>query len=135
MYTNEILARLQKGEKANDIAAELTASLNQAELEYKRQCEEAYEENRVNEAINTYTKDLTDATMTFWLTIDPDIDISRSEIEDMSRGMAEDLAKEIKSMRKIGSLFKDIFPATPGKESKDKSADQKITDFLRSIGL
>ena len=135
MYTNEILARLQNGEKANDIAAELTASLNQAELEYKRQCEKANEENRVNEAINTYTKDLTNATMAFWLTIDPDIDISKSEIEDMSRAMAEDLAKEIKSMQKIGSLFKDVFPATPEEESKEKDADQKIVDFLRSIGL
>ena len=150
--SKDILARLQNGEKAEDIANELVNALNDANDEYNRAqaAQKAEEEAKAKRE----TKKITD--MQFILNLMQDFCIeyycdNNEDINAVEKAFSELTAETViamveeagaavldmeKKMKDIEKLFGSFKP-TPVKTIKadKKNADAIINDFLRSIGL
>jgi hypothetical protein len=144
---NEILARLQNGDSAEDLAAEMSKALNAAEAKFQEAKEKAVAEAK---ALEKEAK-LNDLAETILLAIDEYISVKCPEAMD-NEGMDMSVAefREIldgllDTMVKMKNLFGDFameFAPIPVKEVKTepkapkklKTADDKIADFLKTMG-
>lgn len=140
----DILARLQKGETIENVAAEMTKALNAAETQYNEEMKaaEAAKVQKEKEAT------LNDLAETILLAIGEYVSIKCPEVAD-----AEDIDMEVAEFRELLDEFldamirmKELFgefaltavrvPKTePAAPKKRMTADDKIADFLKAMGL
>lgn len=140
---NEILARLQKGETIENVAAEMTKALNAAETQYNEEIKAA-EAAKVQEEKEATLNDLAE---TILLAIEEYVSVRCPEATD-----AEGIDMEVAEFREVLDEFldtmvkmKELFgefaapafkvPKTEYKAPKKvKTADDKIADFLKTMG-
>jgi hypothetical protein len=144
---NEILARLQDGDSAEDLAAEMSKALNAAETKFQEAKEKA-EQAKAQEKKEATLNDLAE---TILLAIDEYVSVKCPEAMD-NEGVDMSVAefREIldgllDTMVKMKDLFGDFameFAPIPVEEVKTKyeapkkvkTADDKIADFLKTMG-
>ena len=141
MYdVNEILARIQKGEKPEDIANECAKAINDAISLDKKQKEEAaaveLQKKTEKEAkLNKYAQDMADAMINYFTTLDPEITELMDEQDAFDaaevRKTLDASYAAVKSMLALASVMSDSKPTPTPK----KSDDDYIKDFLKSFGL
>lgn len=146
-YTNDILARLQRGEDVNTIATELTKSINdantryKAEIEAKRKAEQeaklkaAAEEAARNDKLDA-AADLRDCLISLLEMYDVSAEVI-TELEDISAGeiveVFDTLVPAIQKYSELMDMFKDEAYAvrpTPVGDSSVKKAASPIEEFL-----
>lgn len=131
----DILARLQKGDKIEDIANELSTALNDAEADYKAIQEKEkteFEEARVNglklEAAASILGGLVD-----YCTAVGKEDIVE-EIKKITMEQVVDLLDQSLDLVVVLNELKNLeFDFAP-KAKKSKSADRALADFLKTLG-
>lgn len=149
-YTNDVLARLQRGEDVNTIATELTKSINdantryKAQLEAKRKAEEeaklkaAAEEAARNDKIKA-CEDLLTGLYEIAEAWDLDEDILRELDEYAAEELADQLDDIIPALQKYGELMRMLHAddelispvrKAPTGDSSVKKASNPIDDFL-----
>lgn len=140
---NEILARLQKGETIENVAAEMTKALNAAETQYNEEIKAA-EAAKVQEEKEATLNDLAE---TILLAIDEYVSVRCPEATD-AEGIDMDVAEFrevldefLDTMIKMKELFGEFAPLAlqvpktePKALKKLKTADDKIADFLKTMG-
>ena len=148
MFTKaDILARLQNGETADTIAAEMAAVLNEAEAE-KRALAAAAEkkEARVLEAKRVAVNNMLDAMCDYLVVTGEDdliedlkeVDTDKViEMLDSSIKMAKSLEKLKELQFPLGELHKaaTINPRVHKIVVDEDNADEVIGDFLKKFGL
>ena len=151
-FTKEdILARLQNGETADDIALEMATALNEATAEKEtldaEKVAKEKEETRVLEAKRTAVNDMLDAVCDYLIAAgEGDFIEDLKEIDtDKVIEMLDGSIKMAKSLEKLKELEFPMFgingPVAKPKVHKivvdaDKaSADEVIGDFLKNFGL
>ena len=144
---NDILARIQKGESADDIATEFTKSINAAiELDKEQKAREAAlqkdaEEKAAQEAkMDDCVRRIVETMVEYISIKDPALaDLLKSEevfdVADIRKTL--DLAI---NTAKVALAFADAIPDTPSKTLAPKtvaptSADDAINQFLKNFGL
>lgn len=139
-YSMDILARLQAGEKVEDIAAELTKSINAANEKYaaeKRAAEEKAKAEAVAKSKITNKKiaveELLDAICDIFEIWDvaPDLvdqieNISDEEIEDIVTTIDEAIPFLVKYMEMQRALQKMV-------DEKNKEPNDPVRDFLNQF--
>ena len=143
MNVDEILARLQNGETMDDIAADISKALTAAEQKFQEE-----QEKKIAEAAALEKEDtLDDLAQTILLAIREYVSIKCPEaidVEDVDMEVAEfrelldDFLDTIVTMKGLfGGFAAPAFnvPKTEPKAPKKlKTADDKIADFLNSMG-
>ena len=139
-FTKEnILARLQNGETAEDIALEVANAINEAEAEKKaldaEKVAKEKEETRVLEAKRVAVDEMLDAVCDYLVASgEGDLIEDIRDIEtDKVIEMLDDSIKIAKSLEKLKNLEFPLFGDKP--VAKKVSADKAIGDFLRDFGL
>ena len=141
---NVILARLQEGDSAEDLAAEMSKALNAAEAKFQEEKEKAVAEAK---AFEEETK-LNDLAESILLALDEYMSIKYPEAIDVVGIDMDDVAEFrdfleglIDSTIKMSSLFESFAapafnaPKTEFKAPKKvKTAEDKIADFLKTMG-
>ena len=152
----DLLARLQNGETMDDIAKELTAALNAANKEYEIQKEKQKREEeemwRKKEAEVQKKIDLESIIDDFidWAQIYGECPLIVKYLKDMSAEemlealpVVEKAVKVREDMEKWVASFKEsaekvaarpAIKATPAMKAVDKSADDLLESFLKSVG-
>lgn len=130
----DILARLRNGESIEDIAAELTSALNEAQEAYEAETAKA----TAKAALTAAAENLTDALLDYLYVIDPAIDEmlteeDEKELTNLLVSEADDLAKGI-------HLIKTLVPvaqAKPKVEIANTKSDFEdvLASFLKQNGL
>lgn len=144
----DILARLQKGETIENVAAEMTKALNAAEAKFqeeKEQAEKAKIQEQKEKDLNDLAEIMLDATKQYMELKYPEVaetgefDMTVAEF----RGMMDDAVEAVFGLRSMfGEMINEFLAPTPVKVPKSepkapkklKSADDKIADFLKSMG-
>lgn len=143
MYdVNEILARLQKGEKPETIANEFAKAINDAVALDKKNKEAAAAKEAEKEAkLNKYAKIMADAMIDYFTVLDPTV------VELMNEENTFDVAEvrktldtsyaTVKSMLALADAManKKSITITPSASAITASADDSIAEFLKSFGL
>ena len=139
-FTKEnILARLQNGVTAEDIALEVATALNEAEAEKKaldaEKVAKEKEETRVLNAKRVAVDEMLDAVCDYLVASgEGDLIEDIRDIEtDKVIEMLDDSIKIAKSLEKLKDLEFPFFGDKP--VAKKVSADKAIGDFLRDFGL
>lgn len=141
---NEILARLQDGDSVEDVAAEMTKALNAAEQKFQEEKEKAEKAAEIA-ALEKEVK-LNDLAETILLAVDEYLRIKSPEFaetfteEDISvkefREMLDDLIESFAGMFTLSSKLKKLEEKRPSTAIfTPKTADDKIADFLKTMGL
>lgn len=143
MNVDEILARLQNGETMDDIAADISKALTAAEQKFQEEKEKKIAEAAALEKENT----LDDLAQTILLAIREYVSIKCPEaidVEDVDmevaefREMLDDFLDTIVTMKELFGEFALTAVRAPKTEykapKKVKTADDKIADFLKSMG-
>ena len=151
-FTKEdILARLQNGETADDIALEMATALNEATAEKEtldaEKVAKEKEETRVLEAKRTAVNDMLDAVCDYLIAagegdfIEDLKEIDTDKVIEMLDGSIE-MAKSLEKLKELEfPMFGINGPVAKPKVHKivvdaDKaSADEVIGDFLKNFGL
>ena len=145
MNVDEILARLQNGETMDDIAADISKALTAAEQKFQ---EEKEKEKKIAEAAALEKEvKLNDLAETILLAIGEYVSIKCPEAIDVEgvdmevaefREMLDDFLDTIVTMKGLfGGFAAPAFkvPKTEPKAPKKlKTADDKIADFLKTMG-
>lgn len=142
MNVDEILARLQNGETMDDIAADISKTLTIAEHRFQKEKEKKIAEAA---ALEKEVK-LNDLAETILLAVDEYLRIKSPEFaetfaeEDMSvedfREMLDDLIESFSGMISLSSKLKKLEEKKPSTAIfTPKTADDKIADFLKAMGL
>ena len=152
MFTKaDILARLQNGETADTIAAEMAAVLNEAEAEKKALAAETEkkareEEIRVLNAKRVAVDGMLDAVCDYLVAagesdfIEDLKEIDTDKVIEMLDGSIE-MAKSLEKLKELqfplGELHKaaTINPRVHKIVVDENNADQVIGDFLKKLGL
>ena len=155
----DILARLQNGEDAGDIANEMVTALNTANDQYQKE-EEAKAKKAAAEAHVKEVQKLQDLQeiidlmhdfcINYYCESDEDINTVQAAFATLDAKSANQMIEELGAyavkmadiQKHMDTLFGNFF-GTPkvqklpkkGAPAKDKSADAVIDDFLASIGL
>ena len=139
-YSMDILARLQAGEKVEDIAAELTKSINAANEKYAAEKKAAEEKAKAEAAAKSKIEDkkivveeLLDAIcdiLEIW-DVAPDLvdqieNISDEEIEDIVTTIDEAVPFLVKYMEMQRALQKMV-------DEKNKEPNDPVRDFLNQF--
>lgn len=143
MNVDEILARLQNGETMDDIAADISQTLTAAEQKFQEEKEKKIAEAAALEKEDT----LDDLAQTILLAIREYVSIKCPEAIDAEgvdmevaefREMLDDFLDTIVTMKGLfGGFAAPAFnvPKTEYKAPKKvKTADDKIADFLKTMG-
>ena len=143
MNVDEILARLQNGETMDDIAADISKALTAAEQKFQEEKEKKAAEAAALEKEDT----LDDLAQTILLAIREYVSIKCPEAIDVEgvdmevaefREMLDDFLDTIVTMKGLfGGFAAPAFkvPKTEYKAPKKvKTADDKIADFLKTMG-
>ena len=145
MFTKaDILARLQNGETADTIAAEMAAVLNEAEAEKRALAAEteqkAKEETRVLEAKRAAVNDMLDAVCDYLVAagegdfIEDLKEIDTDKVIEMLDSSIE-MAKSLEKLKDLQFPFATITPRVQKIVVDEDSADKAIADFLKNFGL
>ena len=152
MFTKEdILARLQNGETADDIAQEMATALNEATAEKKALDAELAakekEETRVLEAKRAAVEDMLDALYDYFVAagegdfmkntaikVDKVIEMIDSSIE-MIKGLEKlkDLQFPLGGLHQAATINPKVHKIAVDADAED--ADKVIGDFLKKLGL
>ena len=139
-YSMDILARLQAGEKVEDIAAELTKSINAANEKYAAEKRAAEEKAKAEAAAKSkitnkkiVVEELLDAIcdiLEIW-DVAPDLvdqieNISDEEIEDIVTTIDEAVPFLVKYMEMQRALQKMV-------DEKDKEPNDPVREFLNQF--
>lgn len=134
LNNKDILARLRNGESIEDIAAELTSALNEAQEAYEAENAKA----TAKAALTAAAENLTNALLDYLYVIDPTIDEmlteeDEKELTNLLVSEADDLAKGI-------HLIKTLVPAVQSKpkvEVANTKSDFEdiLASFLKQNGL
>ena len=138
---NEILARLQNGETMDDIAADISKALTAAEQKFQKEKEKKIAEAA---ALEKEAK-LNDLAETILLALDEYMSIKYPEVMDGEglevaefRELVDNLLDSIVKMKEVFGDFAFTSLQIPKTEykapKKVKTADDKIADFLNSMG-
>ena len=152
-FTKEdILARLQNGETAEDIALEVANAINEAEAEKKaldaEKVAKEKEETRVVEAKRVAVNDMLDAVCDYLVAagegdLITDIkDIETDKVIELLDGSIE-MVKSLEKLKDLQFPLEELHKAATinPKEHKivvdadEDSADEVIGNFLKSLGL
>lgn len=131
MNTNDIVTRLQNGENMEAIAAEITNMLNEAQLEYDRQCAK----NTRDSVIRSAAAALVDSLLDYLNVAMPGCleDVEESDINELVNTITE-LAEDLPEIFALLELAMKPKKVTVKKTSNDnkKSADDVIATFLKT---
>ena len=152
-FTKEdILARLQNGETAEDIALEVATALNEAEAEKKaldaEKVAKEREEARVSAAKRVAVNDMLDAVCDYLVAAGEDDfikdikDIETDKVIEMLDGSIE-MAKSLEKLKDLQFPLGELHKAATINPKVHKivvdadadDADQVIGDFLKQFGL
>ena len=141
MNVDEILARLQNGETMDNIAASISNVLTAAEQKFQEEKEKAEKAAEIA-ALEAEVK-LNDLAETILLAVDEYLRIKSPEFaetfaeENISvkefREMLDDLIDSFAGVISLSSKLKKFEEKKPNKPTF--TADDKIADFLKSMGL
>ena len=151
MFTKaDILARLQNGETADTIAAEMAAVLNEAEAEKKALAAEAEqkakEETRVLEAKRAAVDNILDAVCDYFVAagesdfIEDVKELDTDKVIELLDGSIE-MAKSLEKLKELQFPFAEMHKAATINPRVHKivvdedNADKVIGDFLKTFGL
>ena len=150
MFTKaDILARLQNGETADTIAAEMAAVLNEAEAEKKALAAEAEQKaERVLNAKRVAVDGMLDAVCDYLVAagesdfIEDLKEIDTDKVIEMLDGSIE-MAKSLEKLKELQFPFAEMHKAATINPKVHKivvdadadNADQVIGDFLKKLGL
>ena len=151
MFTKaDILARLQNGETAEDIALEMATALNEAETEKKaldaEKAAKEKEETRVLEAKRAAVDDMLDAIADYLVAagesdfIEDLKGIDTDKVIELLDGSIE-MAKSLEQLKELQFPFGELHKAATINPRVHKivvdedNADQVIGDFLKKLGL
>ena len=138
---NEILARLQDGDSAEDLAAEMSKALNAAEAKFqeaKEQAEKAKAQERKEKDLNDLAEIILDAIDQYVRLQSPEV-AGEWEVAKMNVTEFRDMMDaSLEAISNIKVLFAPSASKAPETEynvpKKAKTADDKIADFLKSMG-
>ena len=141
MNVDEILARLQNGETMDDIAADISQTLTAAEQKFQEEKEKKIAEAA---ALEKEAK-LNDLAETILLALDEYMSIKYPEVMDGEslevaefRDLVDNLLDSIVKMKEVFGDFAFASLQVPKTEykapKKVKTADDKIADFLKTMG-
>lgn len=153
MFTKaDILARLQNGETAEDIALEMATALNEAETEKKaldaEKAAKEKEETRVLEAKRAAVDDMLDAIADYLVAagesdfIEDLKGIDTDKVIELLDGSIE-MAKSLEQLKELQFPFGELHKAATINprvhkivvDADEDSADEVIGNFLKSLGL
>jgi chaperonin cofactor prefoldin len=124
-YMNEIMARLQKGESVDTIAAEMTRALNEANDEFQKQQEKNAALKEKAMAMRKALNAVADLLDTFGLD---------KEIGDSLREMdAEDLVNEIEREMPFMKMLIEMDQEKKREKPAAKPSGDSIEDFLNKF--
>ena len=143
MNVDEILARLQNGETMDDIAADISKALTAAEQKFQEEKEKAEKAAEIT-ALEKEIK-LNDLAETILLALDEYMSIKYPEVMDGEglevaefRELVDNLLDSIVKMKEVFGDFAFTSLQVPKTEykapKKVKTADDKIADFLKTMG-
>ena len=133
-----ILARLQNGEDAQKIADEMAAALNQANKAYAEQKaaeEAAKKQNEVQKKEDLQEiLDMFSAWMGEYYDIEEDL--PADQVIELIDSLKEyvDAFKGLEAMLGAKKIVKPVGPRVIKSNTKPKSADEQISDFLKNMG-
>ena len=153
MFTKaDILARLQNGETAEDIALEMATALNEAETEKKaldaEKAAKEKEETRVLEAKRAAVDDMLDAIADYLVAagesdfIEDLKGIDTDKVIELLDGSIE-MAKSLEQLKELQFPFGELHKAATINprvhkivvDADEDNADEVIGNFLKSLGL
>ena len=148
MFTKaDILARLQNGETADTIAAEMAAVLNEAEAEKKALAAEAEQKaEKVLEAKRAAVDNILDAVCDYFIAagesdfIEDVKELDTDKVIELLDGSIE-MAKSLEKLKELQFPFAEMHKAATINPRVHKivvdedNADQVIGDFLKKLGL
>lgn len=143
MFTKaDILARLQNGDTVEDIAAEMTAALNEAEAEKRAldaelAAKEKEEETRVLNAKRVAVDNMLDALCDYFVAAGYD-EFTKEIAEIDTDKIVKVLDSSIemaKGLEKLNSLQFPLFAKPKAVVTDLNDADMVIGDWLKSFGL
>ena len=130
----DIIARLQKGEKIEDIANEMSEILNTAEADYKAaEAQKAAETSRVEEAKREAVKMMIDGACDYCVAIGEEELLTELHEVDIDK-----IVTAIDSwfdMIKALANFETLEFKVPTEKKAAAGADSIIANFLRDFGL
>lgn len=125
MNTNDIVTRLQNGESMETIAAEITNMLNEAQLEYDRQCAK----NTHNAVIRSAAELLIDALLDYLNVVAPGC-IDKVTDEEIAE-LVEDVITLGEGLPHAMELLQ-MACKTPAPINNKKDVDDAISIFLKN---
>ena len=133
----DIIARLQKGEKIEDIANEMSEMLNTAEADYKaEQVAKELETKRVEDAKDEACQRMLEGFADFYAAVGEEelvAEIKKMDIAEIKEAL-EQSVELIKALRSLSNLEFKV-PIEKKAEKRAAGADAIIANFLRDFGL
>ena len=131
----DIIARLQKGEKIEDIANEMSEILNTAEADYKAE-QKAAKASRVEEAKREAVKMIIDGICDYCVAIGEEKVLAELHEVDIKKVVdaIDSWFVMIKALAELDKLEFKI-PTEKKIEKRAAGADSIIANFLRDFGL
>ena len=133
----DIIARLQKGEKIEDIANEMSEILNTAEADYKaEQVAKELETKRVEDAKDEACQRMLEGFADFYAAVGEEelvAEIKKMDIAEIKEAL-EQSVELIKALRSLSNLEFKV-PIEKKAEKRAAGADAIIANFLRDFGL
>ena len=130
----DIIARLQKGEKIEDIANEMSEILNTAEADYKAaEAQKAAETSRVEEAKREAVKMIIDGACDYCVAIGEEELLTELHEVDIDK-IVEAIDSWFVMLKALADLDKLEFKV-PTEKKVAAGADTAIANFLRDFGL
>ena len=133
----DIIARLQKGEKIEDIANEMSEILNTAEADYKaEQVAKELETKRVEDAKDEACQRMLEGFADFYAAVGEEelvAEIKKMDIAEIKDAL-EQSVELIKALRSLSNLEFKV-PTEKKVEKRAAGADAVIANFLRDFGL
>lgn len=133
----DIIARLQKGEKIEDIANEMSEILNTAEADYKaEQVAKELETKRVEDAKDEACQRMLEGFADFYAAVGEEelvAEIKKMDIAEIKEAL-EQSVELIKALRSLSNLEFKV-PIEKKVEKRAAGADTIIANFLRDFGL
>lgn len=130
----DIIARLQKGEKIEDIANEMSEILNTAEADYKAaEAQKAAETSRVEEAKREAVEMIIDGACDYCVAIGEEELLTELHEVDIDK-IVEAIDSWFVMLKALADLDKLEFKV-PTEKKVAVGADTAIANFLRDFGL
>ena len=133
----DIIARLQKGEKIEDIANEMSEMLNTAEADYKaEQVAKELETKRVEDAKDEACHRMLEGFADFYAAVGEEelvAEIKKMDIAEIKEAL-EQSVELIKALRSLSNLEFKV-PTEKKVEKRAAGADAVIANFLRDFNL